>query len=130
MFSYFTIKSANRILPDVIRRYERVTSCKSGVMRAEKQVQLCTSGIKEYAELKQQLNSKITEFYRAIEELEATGAVLKSVDGGLLDFPAKRFEDEIWLCWKAGETEIKFWHERDSGFGGRKPIEISDETLV
>ena len=29
-----------------------------------------------------------------------------------------------------GETEIKFWHEKDSGFMGRKPIEVSDETLI
>ena len=25
---------------------------------------------------------------------------------------------------------VKFWHEKDSGFGGRKPLEINDESLV
>ena len=47
-----------------------------------------------------------------------------------IDFPSKRFDEEVWLCWKYGETEIKFWHEKDSGFMGRKPIEVSDESLV
>jgi len=28
------------------------------------------------------------------------------------------------------KTEIKFWHEKDSGFMGRKPIEVSDDSLV
>ncbi|MBA4462046.1 MAG: DUF2203 family protein, partial [Nitrosopumilaceae archaeon] len=28
------------------------------------------------------------------------------------------------------ETEIKFWHDKDEGFMGRKPIEVSDESLV
>jgi len=52
------------------------------------------------------------------------------IDDGLLDFPSQRFDDEVWLCWKYGETEIKFWHEKDSGFNGRKPISVSNESLV
>ena len=56
--------------------------------------------------------------------------MLKGLDEGLLDFPARRFNEEIWLCWKEGETEIKFWHEKDVGFMGRKPISVSTESLV
>ncbi|ABK77808.1 conserved hypothetical protein [Cenarchaeum symbiosum A] len=133
MSLYFTIKTANLALPDVVKRYNHVLACKSEVMRAEKQIQVSISssgGLDKYAELKQQFNSRITEFYRSIEELEKTGVVVKSIDEGLLDFPAKRFGDDIWLCWKVGEREIKFWHEKDSGFDGRKPIEVSDESLV
>ena len=133
VFSYFTIKTANQILPDVIKKYNFVLACKNEVMQTEKQIQLSvttSNNFKEYVELKQLLNSKISKFYQSIEDLESTGVVVKSIDEGLLDFPAKRFDDEVWLCWKAGETEIKFWHEKDSGFNGRKPIEVSDESLV
>ena len=133
MFLYFTIKTANEVLPHVIQKYNYVLECKSDIMKTEKQIQLSvnsTNSFKEYVELKQQLNSKITKFYRAVEELENTGVVVKSIDDGLLDFPAKRFDEEVWLCWKRGETEIKFWHEKDVGFNGRKPIEVSDESLV
>lgn len=133
MPSYFTIKEANDVLPDVIERYDRVLSCKTEVMQAEKQLQLYASSMESFAvfaELKRQLNTRITRFYRAVEHLEDTGVVIKSVEDGLLDFPAKRFDDDIWLCWKAGETEIKFWHDGDSGFDGRRPIEVSDESLV
>ena len=28
-----------------------------------------------------------------------------------------------------GEKEIKFWHEKDTGFNGRKPISVNDESL-
>ena len=133
MFSYFTINTANEVLPDVTQKYNHVLECKNEIMKTEKQIQLSinsTNSFKEYVELKQQLNSKVTKFYHAIEELENTGVVIKSIDEGLLDFPAKRFDEEVWLCWKTGETEIKFWHEKDSGFNGRKPIEVSDESLV
>ena len=89
-----------------------------------------TNQLDQYILLKQQLNRAIIQFYGAIAELEQTGVMIKDIDQGLLDFPSKRFEEEIWLCWKEGETEIKFWHEIDSGFNGRKPITVSDESLV
>jgi hypothetical protein len=76
------------------------------------------------------LNTAITKLYQAIEDLENTGVAVKSIDEGLLDFPSKRFDKEVWLCWKYGEKEIKFWHEKDSGFQGRKPISVSNESLV
>jgi len=100
-------------------------------LEQELQMSLVTANtFKEYVSLKQKLNSAITKFYEAIEMLENTGVVVKSIEQGLLDFPSKRFDEEVWLCWKYGETEIKFWHEKDSGFMGRKPIEVSDESLI
>ena len=79
---------------------------------------------------KQKLNEELSKFYKTIEELEETGVVMKGLDQGLLDFPSKRFDEEVWLCWKEGETEIKFWHEKDSGFNGRKPISVDAESLI
>jgi len=89
-----------------------------------------TSNFEQYVTIKQNLNSILSKFYQAIEDLENTGVVIKGIDEGLLDFPSKRFDDEIWLCWKKGETEIKFWHEKDIGFSGRKPINVDDKSLV
>ena len=86
--------------------------------------------MRAYMELKQELNAAVTKLYRSIEVLEAAGVSLKGIDEGLVDFPSKRFDEDVWLCWKAGEPEIKFWHDTDSGFMGRKPIEVSDESLV
>ena len=133
MFSFFTTNEANEALPDVIKKYEYALSKKTEVTKLEQQLQMSmstTNSFEEYVTLKQKLNSAITKFYESIEILENTGVVVKSIEQGLLDFPSKRFDEEVWLCWKYGETEIKFWHEKDSGFMGRKPIEVSDESLV
>ncbi len=133
MFSFFTIAQANDILPTVVKKFEYVISKKNELAKIEQQLQISlstTNKFQEYVLLKQQLNSAITKFYQAIEDLENTGVVVKSIDEGLLDFPSKRFDEEIWLCWKYGEKEIKFWHEKDSGFQGRKPISVSNESLV
>ena len=133
MGSYFTVKSANEILPIVIKKYEYAKKQKDLIIKTEQELthRMSTEdSLIDYATLKQKLNSVITKFYQSLEDLESTGVVVKQLDQGLLDFPAKRFEQEIWLCWKEGETEVKFWHEKDSGFMGRKPISVSNESLV
>jgi len=133
MFTYFTIASANNILPTVIEKFKKILRQKDEVIKIEQELEasLVTPGTFEnYVVLKQKLNSSVTKLYKDIEDLESTGVVIKSIDDGLLDFPSQRFDDEIWLCWKYGETEIKFWHEKDSGFNGRKPISVSNESLV
>ena len=133
MKSYFSINDANKILPTVIKKFNYAKKMQTEVMRIEQQLtsgMTPTTSLEEYTSVKRKLNSIVTKFYQSIEDLESTGVVLKGLDDGLLDFPAKRFDDEIWLCWKEGETEIKFWHEKDSGFMGRKPISVSNESLV
>ena len=133
MNSYFSVSDANEILPLVIKKFNYAKKAKAEVMKMEQQLtseMTPTISLEEQNINKRKLNSSITKFYQSIEDLENTGVSLKGLDEGLLDFPAKRFDEEIWLCWKEGETEIKFWHEKDSGFMGRKPISVSNESLV
>ena len=133
MNSYFSVNDANEILPLVIKKFNYAKKAKAEVMKMEQQLtseMTSTTSLEKYTLNKRKLNSSITKFYQSIEDLENTGVSLKGLDEGLLDFPAKRFDEEIWLCWKEGETEIKFWHEKDSGFMGRKPISVSNESLV
>ena len=133
MNSYFSVNDANKILPIVIKKFNYAKKAKAEVMKMEQQLtseMTPTTSLEEYTIIKRKLNSSITKFYQSIEDLENTGVSLKGLDEGLLDFPAKRFDKEIWLCWKEGETEIKFWHEKDTGFMGRKPISVSNESLV
>ena len=130
MFRYFTIKSANEALPSVIEKFNNLKKQKNEIMKAEQELQSSVSNFEEYMIQKQKLNSQMTKFYQLIEDLEAIGVSLKGIDQGLLDFPSRRFDEDVWLCWKDGETEIKFWHDMNSGFNGRKPITVSDESLV
>ncbi|MBM2819941.1 MAG: hypothetical protein HW410_1623 [Nitrosarchaeum sp.] len=133
MFSYFTTNEANQALPDVIKKFELALAKKNIVAKLEQDLQMSIAtrnSFEDYIAIKQKLNSAMTKFFGTLEILENTGVSVKSIEEGLLDFPSKRFDEEVWLCWKYGETEIKFWHEKDSGFMGRKPIEVSDESLI
>jgi len=133
MFSFFTTNEANDALPDVIKKFEYTLAKNTEVKKIEQELQISistTNSFESYVNLKQKLNSAITKFYESVELLENTGVIVKSIEQGLLDFPSKRFDEEVCLCWKYGESDIKFWHEKDSGFMGRKPIEVDDDSLV
>ncbi len=55
----------------------------------------------------------------ALQEMEI---VLRDLDRGLVDFPSVREDREVYLCWEEGEEEIGYWHDEDSGYGGRQPL--------
>jgi len=132
MNPYFSVNQANEIFPTVIKNFDYAKKMKVEVMKMDQQLTglAPTTSLEKYTTIKKKLNSLVTKFYQSIEDLESTSVLLKGLDEGLLDFPAKRFDEEICLCWKEGETEIKFWHEKDVGFIGRKPISVSNESLV
>lgn len=60
---------------------------------------------------------------RCVNAIHERGAIVKSPDDGLIDFPARRAGEEILLCWHLGEDEVAYWHPLEEGFAGRKPIE-------
>ncbi len=64
----------------------------------------------------------VVELNRALNELDAVDIVLRDVDRGLIDFPALRDGEEIYLCWLLDEDEIRFWHDPEAGFAGRQPL--------
>ena len=58
-----------------------------------------------------------------IDALEAEGIVLRDIERGLIDFPARTSDGRAyWLCWVVGEPEVAFWHWPEDGFAGRAPI--------
>ena len=59
----------------------------------------------------------------AFERIQRTGALVKDLDIGLIDFLAIYQGREVCLCWKLGEDRIAFWHGTEEGFRGRKPID-------
>ena len=57
-----------------------------------------------------------------LDAVTAQGVIVRDAQTGLLDFPAVRDGEEIYLCWRLGEDEIGHWHSRDTGFSGRQPL--------
>ena len=63
---------------------------------------------------------KLHETYKKITDL---GVIVRDIEKGLVDFPSEMDGEEIYLCWKMDEEEIKYWHKKDEGFKNRKPLQ-------
>ena len=76
----------------------------------------------DFRELATEIQAEADAVAGCAERVNAAGAQIKSLQEGLLDFPARRGEEDVLLCWKLGEDEIEYWHGVDEGFAGRKPL--------
>lgn len=71
-------------------------------------------------------NGLVESIHAALERIHSTGCIVKDLESGLLDFPARMNGEDVYLCWKLGEDRIRFYHRQDEGFSGRKPIDPRD----
>lgn len=129
----FTPEEANAALIELRPVVERMVQHRRNLTAAQKlQTELVTriagnggdmmpSDLHEAAETIQREAAAIAE---CAERINAAGAEVKSLEEGLLDFPAKRGDEVVLLCWKLGEEEIGYWHGLDEGFAGRKPLPL------
>jgi hypothetical protein len=62
----------------------------------------------------------------SIEAIGELGGAVKDLAMGLVDFPGRvhgvKGGEPVNLCWKHGETGVRFWHGFDEGYGERKPL--------
>ena len=80
----------------------------------------------EAAKLRIERNNVEEKVREALEHIHSTGCIVKDLEVGLLDFPARIEGEDVYLCWKLGEDRIRFYHRQDEGFAGRKPIDPRD----
>lgn len=133
---YFTLKEANALLPSIradleaLQRIKRALEHKLLTLQKLKAQGFEHSGHSErdpYFELESQIEFLQLEARMHISSIHRKGAELKDIDIGLVDFPAFVDGREVLLCWRLGEEKIGFYHGREEGFMGRKPIE--DEVI-
>lgn len=120
---HFTLEEARALLPNIRRECESLRALKLkldelnyNLYKHEYFGGLGPNGSKFHPVELEQLVSIMRHF-------EKEGIVVKSLQDGLIDFPSIRPNgEEVYLCWKLGETDITFWHTIDGGFNGRKSL--------
>ncbi len=66
---------------------------------------------------------ELEELVDIIQSIVERGIQIKGIDTGLIDFPHIRENgEEVYLCWKADEPDIAYWHPIPDGFRGRRHI--------
>jgi hypothetical protein len=120
---HYTVEQANAALSWVMERIERLRSARVGLNDEEARAALQEAGpTNGGGEPGRVVSGAFLEMRNALIELQAMEVVLRDLDRGLVDFPAIRDGQEVFLCWEEGEEEIGFWHDVDSGYGGRRPL--------
>jgi len=61
-----------------------------------------------------------------IQQIKEMGVLVKDVNKGLCDFPYMRQGRVVYLCWQLGEESIEYWHDIETGFAGREPLDETD----
>jgi hypothetical protein len=106
------IQAAKRALDEASAQLDRLLGLTSGNGHLAADVAAARRAVQVAGEALQHL----------IADLDSTGAELKGIEEGLVDFPSEREGRVVYLCWRLGEDTIAWWHELETGFAGRQPL--------
>lgn len=130
---YFTLAEAQALVPTVEERLRRAVSLKASLAEAagelaaeSERIRLTGGALVDRRKLLDAISRRDTaaaHLRDVLESIHESGCEVKDLDMGLLDFPTLLRGEEVCLCWKLGEPEIRFWHGAHEGFRGRKPID-------
>jgi hypothetical protein len=121
---HFTVEEANAQLERIEPMLLTLRKAKNELLDDEAREALTeASTTNGGGEPGKQVGEAFLEVRRILAELTEAGIVVRDVDRGLIDFPAMIDGEEVYLCWQLGEGEIAFWHDLESGFGGRRPLD-------
>ncbi|MDP9343149.1 MAG: DUF2203 domain-containing protein [Actinomycetota bacterium] len=118
----FTVEEANAMLPELRESLARMREARQLMLRSGERVRETVAGNgggpegREYTEAAQTLKD-------GVERLSGEGIVLRDVEEGLADFPSTREGRLVFLCWRLGEDTVAYWHDVDTGFPGRRPLD-------
>jgi hypothetical protein len=127
----FTVEQANEALESLRPIAERMVEHRRALTRAQvRQAELVTQiagnggdlSPGEVRDAAEEVAREVDGLADCVRRLDEAGVQVKDLDEGLLDFPARRGDDDVLLCWKVGEPEVAYWHGLDEGFAGRKPL--------
>jgi len=121
---HFTRAEANALLPQLTAMLDRLRDAKDNLTDSEAHEALSEAAPSNGGgDEGKQVGVAFLEVRGLLETIEQSGIVLRDIDRGLVDFPALMDGREIYLCWELGEDDVAYWHELETGYGGREPLE-------
>jgi hypothetical protein len=124
MAKFFTVQQANEVVTIIRPLMHQLLEMRASIQ--EKQPEAWPALEKAAGNGGNKVASKVALEFEKMETLvkaiQGTGALLKDLNSGLVDFLSLRDGREVYLCWRYGEEQIQYWHEIEAGFSGRNPI--------
>lgn len=130
---FFKLDQAERLLPEVETSIREAVYLKSEFQQAEDELRNALQRItmmggarvdrEHLSTQKSRREASAAKLKETVEKIHSLGVLVKDLDLGLIDFPCLYRGEEVYLCWKLGESGIGFWHGVSEGFRGRKKID-------
>ena len=130
---FFNLIEAEGLLPEVERSLRNLIQGKTAYEEADAELDqiarriTLTGGMlaprQRISELRARKDAAARALRTTLVGIQEMGCQLKDIEMGLVDFPTLYREQEVYLCWKLGESGIRFWHHVEDGYQGRRPID-------
>ena len=120
---HYTRDEARALLPQIRKWLERLTQLRQLLERQEKRLgALMKQGQDAGGQTVNDQVRILADMQEILAELQRRQIFIKDLDRGLVDFPAIIGGREVFLCWEQDEDDVEFWHDLESGYGGRERL--------
>ena len=116
------IKQLKSLIEEICESWNRIRELNPDIQKARDAAAFdgfSKSGV-EYVEA-------VSHLMLLIHQVKDMGVILKDAEKGLCDFPYMRQGKVVYLCWQLGEERIEYWHDIETGFTGREPLDETDK---
>ncbi len=121
---HFTVEEANAILDRLKPLLRELREARDVLTDTDAHAVLAeAAGTNGGGEPGRKVGEAFLEVRRMLLTIQEAGIVVRDIERGLIDFPAIRDGEEVYLCWELGEDEVAWWHDLDAGYGGRQPLD-------
>ncbi|MDH4038135.1 MAG: DUF2203 domain-containing protein [Candidatus Krumholzibacteria bacterium] len=137
---FFTVEEANALIGFLENTLERIRRNRQRYLWLLEEIailklivecgaQKASRDSVELEEKTQELKAVEAEIEKARATVRDTGCILKDEERGMVDFFSIQNNTVVYLSWKKGEDNVKFWRSiRDADSNVRRPLEGSPST--
>ncbi|MGA2685863.1 MAG: DUF2203 domain-containing protein [Verrucomicrobiota bacterium] len=120
---HYTRDEARAMLPQIRKWLERLNQLRHLLERYEKRLStLMKQGHDAGGQTVNDQVRTLADVQEVLAEFQRRQIFIKDLERGLVDFPAIIGGREVFLCWEQDEDDVEFWHDLESGFGGRERL--------
>lgn len=120
---HYTREEAQALLPQLRRWLSQLHRLREESERYEKRLNgLNADGQDTGGESVNNWIRALAGMQGVLMEFQRREIFIKDLSRGLVDFPALIGGREVFLCWESDEDTVEFWHDLDSGYGGREKL--------
>jgi len=120
---HYTLEQARALLPSVRLWLSDLESSQKLLYSLDQRVAaLLARGDDAGGDPVNKLIKTLAHCQQILREFRRRQIQVKDLRRGLLDFPSLREGREVFLCWEKDEEDIEFWHDLETGYGGRERL--------